>query len=550
MATAPDDHHQMQTPVNCDTCEDTAKHFCKNCHDRLCDRCKDIHSKSKATFDHEVVLLTFESLNFSTECPSSYVCKWHPKFRASIGCEKCEVPVCDQCLLGEHNGHNVIAIVQLFQYKKEKLDQKLASIRSELPKYESELEIVRRRQTEVSKNKDIVKKQIDDYFIRSITTLDESRHQLLNNVDKKTLEDLDLLKDKELFLQGYTQNMRKYMANIQNKDLKERMTFIFYTDKDENMSQSISFSIPGIIKYSEGRFDEEIVRTLSGRVYNCADDLKLLKEASMQIIRNLHLGKDRIVSLAYSSDPEAFWVYSSGKNAFVKYDEDGNQIKILKAKISSVRNKPICVVDNAHLVLFRNDSSKIFMFDNSQRKMFIDVAPMAVACICPTKDDDLFIGLVKSEQHLAIGRFSLTGECKQYITPLFGDWTPWPYLSNKNDNRLYVDDNINANICLSMGAVHVLHANGKHRFTYEGKEASLSQPFLSRGICTDVLGHILVADENNRGIHVLDKDGGFLTMLTVPGEPQTIPISLCIDRNNNLCIGCADGKIRILKYLD
>lgn len=552
MATAPEEPHQMQTPVHCDTCENTAKHLCKSCHDRLCDRCKDIHSKSKATFDHEVVLLTFESLTSSSESPSHVVCKWHPKFRASIGCQKCEVPVCDQCLIGEHNGHNVIAIAELFQLKKEKLEQKLSTVRSELPKYESELEMIRRRQMEVSKNKDIVKKEIDDYFDKAISTLDASRHQLLKRIDEKTSVDIDLLNDKEFFLQSYVQNMREYMVNIQKEDLQEKMAFIFYTScaLDDNMPHPTPLSIPGMLKYSEGRLDKAIVRTLSGQVFNCIDNIKLLEKASMRIVKCLNLVKGEIVSLAYCSDPEAFWVHSADRNAFVKYDEKGNQIEIKNVKIFNARNKAICVVDGAKLVLFRNNISKLYMLDGSQKKLFIDFTPMSVACICPTKDDELLIGLVKTPEHFAIGRFSLMGECKHYITPMFDKWTPEPLFDDNNDYRLYIDENFNGDICLSMGVAHVLRGNGEHRFTYEGKEAPLSQLFLSRGICTDVLGNILVADENNRAIHVLDKDGGFLTMLTIPGEPQAFPISLCNDNQNHLCIGCADGKIRILKYLD
>lgn len=133
---------------------------------------------------------------------------------------------------------------------------------------------------------------------------------------------------------------------------------------------------------------------------------------------------------------------------------------------------------------------------------------------------------------------------------MFDKWTPKIFFERKNDNRLYIDQNSNGDICLSFGIVIVLRTNGEYKFTYKGKEAPLSQPFLSRGLCTDVLGHILVADENNRAIHVLDKDGCFLTMLTIPGEPGAIPISVCLDRKNNLGIGCSDGKIRILKYLD
>lgn len=118
MATEPEKPHQTQKIVNCDTCDNAAKHLCRTCQDRLCDRCKEIHSKSKASYNHNLVLLTLETLTLSIECPSHQVCKWHPEFNASIGCQKCQVPVCEQCLLGEHNGHTLVAIVQLFKIRR------------------------------------------------------------------------------------------------------------------------------------------------------------------------------------------------------------------------------------------------------------------------------------------------------------------------------------------------------------------------------------------------------------------------------------------------
>lgn len=102
----------------------------------------------------------------------------------------------------------------------------------------------------------------------------------------------------------------------------------------------------------------------------------------MQIVRDLNLDKDGIVLIAHLT-------YSSGKNAFVKYDEGGNEMDILKAKMFEVNQN--CVVKNANIVFFRNDFSKINMLEDSQTKIFFDVAPMAVACICPTKDDNLYI---------------------------------------------------------------------------------------------------------------------------------------------------------------
>lgn len=71
----------------------------------------------------------------------------------------------------EHKGHNVIEIAKLFHFKKEKLEQKLSFLRFELPKYESGLENVRRCKMEVSENKEIVKKEIDDYTSKELSQL-------------------------------------------------------------------------------------------------------------------------------------------------------------------------------------------------------------------------------------------------------------------------------------------------------------------------------------------------------------------------------------------
>lgn len=129
-------------------------------------------------------------------------------------------------------------------------------------------------------------------------------------------------------------------------------------------------------------------------------------------------------------------------------------------------------------------------------------------------------------------------------------WTPQAIFPS-NTIRAYITENFNGDICLSTAeVVDVIRANGEHRFSYRGTEASGSLPFLSRGICTDILGNILIADENNHGIHILDKDGIFLRLLSISGGGQVSPISLCVNNNNDLCAGCSDGKIRIIKYLE
>lgn len=99
-------------------------------------------------------------MSLLAETPSHHMCEWYPKFRAQVGCQECAVPVCEKCLLGNHNGQKLMGIGDLFQNKKEKLEQKLTTVLAELPKYESKLQEIRGRKEMVSENKEIAKKEI------------------------------------------------------------------------------------------------------------------------------------------------------------------------------------------------------------------------------------------------------------------------------------------------------------------------------------------------------------------------------------------------------
>lgn len=134
------------------------------------------------------------------------VCKKHPDSRVCIGCQKCDVPVCEKCLAGEHNGHILIELEKLYQNRKEKLEQKLPTVRSELTKFETELERVKRRQKEVSENIDTVKGEIECHFESATSAFEDFKRQLLNRVDLKTSTSLHLLKDQEKHLKTCIQN--------------------------------------------------------------------------------------------------------------------------------------------------------------------------------------------------------------------------------------------------------------------------------------------------------------------------------------------------------
>nr|XP_022300955.1 protein lin-41-like [Crassostrea virginica] len=115
----------------------------------------------------------------------------------------------------------------------------------------------------------------------------------------------------------------------------------------------------------------------------------------------------------------------------------------------------------------------------------------------------------------------------------------------------YITENINGDICASNidfydGAVVVVNKSGHHRFSYTGQGSE----FWPCGICTDVLGHILVCDDNSSSVHLLDQDGGFMSVILSKQQGIKRPRGVSVDNENNLGVGqWITNTVTVYKYL-
>lgn len=106
-------------------------------------------------------------------------------------------------------------------------------------------------------------------------------------------------------------------------------------------------------------------------------------------------------------------------------------------------------------------------------------------------------------------------------------------------------------ICLAdyeAGAVVVVNQVWKLRFRYTGHRSE-SQKSLSipHGITTNSQSQILTADCNNHCIHVLDKDGQFLSYIKNVKHPFGL---YCDIKNDNLYVAeYSTGDVKVIKYL-
>ncbi|XP_062613401.1 uncharacterized protein LOC134275166 [Saccostrea cucullata] len=114
----------------------------------------------------------------------------------------------------------------------------------------------------------------------------------------------------------------------------------------------------------------------------------------------------------------------------------------------------------------------------------------------------------------------------------------------------FITENKNGDIWVSdrFGEeVVVMDKSGRHRFNYRGQHQSGFHP---SGICTDILGQVLVCDTSNSSVHLLDQDGQFLRLLLTREYELDFPMALCVDDKHNLYVGdMLSNTISVYKYL-
>lgn len=117
---------------------------------------------------------------------------------------------------------------------------------------------------------------------------------------------------------------------------------------------------------------------------------------------------------------------------------------------------------------------------------------------------------------------------------------------------LYITENNNRDVVVSdcMNAVVVTTSEGIYRFLYTGHPSGTRLE--SQGLCTDPMSHILVCDGRINKIHIIEKNGQFLSHLKISQSDLFRPWSLSYDINTHLLwiISFLGGKVCVYRYMD
>lgn len=182
--------------LECDNCEENPAQFlCKTCTGHLCEPCKSKHESKKITKNHEIVALTSRN----EEMLDLLVCPNHAKKKLECYCDRCEEPVCTDCIIESHNGHSVKSMSTAYKEFKEYSKQKKEKIENDLlPSHMAMLAKEKEKRSAFTKRADDIEKKIDAHtlsVVEMVKHIGQQTVESLRKSKKEGLKEMDIFKD-------------------------------------------------------------------------------------------------------------------------------------------------------------------------------------------------------------------------------------------------------------------------------------------------------------------------------------------------------------------
>ncbi|XP_078310240.1 uncharacterized protein LOC144618322 [Crassostrea virginica] len=568
MSESSDEQAAGQHFLVCGTedCQENGQFYCNDCHRPLCEQCRDEHLKNPDTQTHEIVPYRYRKQQLPVE-----KCKQHPTWNVDIFCQECQISICLKCFKKEHQSHNFDVLEDLYA-------EKYALWQGEFSKIQKYfLPTTQGLKTDIEEDVTEIKK-IMESIRTSMNAEAESLKKLVDEVtsEKKkhthTMEKslLKMLKSQETTYDDYIAYLGKMNDEFQEY-LSLTNTKLFSETLRIKTIPETTRPVPPV--FTKGKFSKDDISKLLGSVNVPNTKPEKRKIQPMEAVtthmksteKQLEQSKEKFdmkQTLSLSSSvtkvkeysvpgvdsvwhvsvdkSERLWV--SGGGNLVQTDLQGKQLQKIK---TSGGNGYHTATQDGDLIYTDQDEKVIYRI-TPDRKIteFIKTGDWTPVSVHSSRiNGDILVGMMK-DREAKVTRYSKAGIEKQNI---------------QRDNQgqglysdpCYITENINGDICTmnrKKGAVVVVNKSGQHRFSYTGQRSG----FFPRGICTDVLGHILVCYDSFIGgaVDLLDQDGGLLSVILSLQKGIKEPCGVCVDDENNLYVGQSDtNTVSVYKYL-
>lgn len=530
-------HPNAQCKIrHCVQCEGVTEYHCKECNKDICALCKEKHNLDIDTKNHEVMISQAKS-NIS---PRKETCKRHPANVYKAVCEECKIPVCQECT--EHELHDKIDILTEVETKKNQHRKKIHNIRSEalykrhvlLASIKSDLKASQQaKQSLFETEANFMAKIIEK--IEEIVTCDTFKFEHRCSVQK-------------MKLQRHLARIQKYEL-IYELSINKSLRSLAYVKKIFGTKKQCCPNLKshGLLSLSKGPTIAKVIQTLTFIAR------QLGNEPLLEIMHETVLKKEFEIKTFYYIDshmsiqsPDNIWLYD-GDN-LVLTNTKGEKLFQIEDNIGRYYHwyGTHTVTKEKELIYFDRNGAILKLSKDRTSKSILPILSSFSCCACcvycSPLTEDLILGMFNNDTNTCIiKRYNVTENLQSQNQPqIIGQIVNWrPVLITENNNG----DIIVAGFFYGVMGMDRL---GRHRFLY--KETQSGFQIRAKGICTDSLSHILVSDSFDSAVHMLNKNGQFLSyLLTTPNG--ACPCGLMFDFEAHLLwIRAKDKSNKITTY--
>ena len=204
------------------------------------------------------------------------------------------------------------------------------------------------------------------------------------------------------------------------------------------------------------------------------------------------------------------------------------------------------VTSEGDIILADYDHSCIKSVSPSQKKFSTlfrtSSRPFGVCCL---SNEDIVVSLCEEDKVVV---YSIDGQIRQTLDHIEFK-SPEKVAVNKANKDIYIVDRT----CLDKGKVIAVGAVGQPRYEYTGQGDKALNP---ADVCTDHMGHVLIADYNSNSVHILDQEGQFIQYVLTSQQGLQEPGTMDVDTEGYVWVGekhCGDnsyhGYVKVSRYL-
>lgn len=543
----------VDSPPVCNLCETSVgvHSRCLECQESLCENCRKVHSRGKATRSHRIVHIygVRETMPFT-----KFVhCSGHPDSDVIMYCKNCDLLVCAQCIALTHSGHVFEQIDKVYDRKVDELEGALESLENNsLSDLTTQIKRTKFKKRHKKSEIEFMKERITQLTEVQKKVLEKRRDKLLDELDRHLVKSEDDLIKAELEFELTKSDLHDCQHSI-HKSLAacERIGVIRTANaiKTRLSDIDVTKTIPKIetANFEKNELDENAcLGTLSFSLNNNGIDSVSEVINGIKIQTSVAGAMDtgyRFISAVCQISGGYSWIACSSGDfiTLVNHSDDLQEVSQL-----DVSADDIAYMSSDTILISSPDEhfvNKVSTVDGVTEK-FLDLAPLFPTGIHVTNKKDIFVSLVEGH------RYSFKVDSQRKVVRYSSDKNIKFEYQFSGTKRLFtypyrLFQNTNSDVCVVdkagafTGRLVVLDQSGSLRFTYTGScGADQKSTFDPRDVVCDPLGRIIISDCGNHIIHVLDHDGDIICHISTLKLGIRYPWSLSFESYVKLWIGC------------